>query len=175
MNIKPERRLIPWGFFERPVFESLMTDMERMLDEFGFRRGLVRPGVLPVKGQEYTWVPDVEVITEHNELLVRADLPGIDPKDVNVEVTEEALIIRGERKKEFEEKKGGYYRSERVYGHFYRAIPLPEGAIGEGAKATFVKGVLEIRLPVPPRPEPKTRKVLIETAPEKLLKEKVGV
>ena len=175
MIIKPERRLIPWGFFERPVFESLMTDMERMLDEFGIRRGLLRSELAPSTGHEYTWVPDVEVVTERNELLVRADLPGVDPKDVSVELTEEFLIIRGERKKESEEKKGGFYRTERVYGHFYRAIPLPEGAIGEGVKATFVKGVLEIKLPVPPRPESRTRKVVIETAPEKLLKETVGV
>jgi HSP20 family protein len=70
--------------------------------------------------------------------------------DVAVEVTEEAVTIQGERRHESEEEREGFYRSERIYGSFYRVIPLPQGAITDQAKATFRDGVLEITLPAPP-------------------------
>ena len=70
--------------------------------------------------------------------------------DVKVEVTEDAVTVQGERRREHEEERGGVYRSERSYGSFYRVIPLPDGAIPDQAKATFKDGVLEIRMPAPP-------------------------
>ena len=97
--------------------------------------------------------------------MVRAELPGVEPKDVTVEVRDEQLILKGARHKAFKSSKEEYVKTERFYGEFYRAIPLPEGAIAEAATAVFVNGVLEIRLPVPPRPEPKTRKVNVEVKP----------
>ena len=84
---------------------------------------------------------------------------------MTVEVKEERLILKGTRHKAFKTSKEEYIKTERLYGEFYRAIPLPEGAIAEAATAVFVNGVLEIRLPVPPRPEPKTRKVNVEVKP----------
>ena len=85
-----------------------------------------------------------------NELVITADLPGLSKDEVTVDVTDNVLTLQGERKREHEEEKEGIYRSERSYGSFYRAIPLPEGAITEQARATFRDGVLEIRLPAPP-------------------------
>jgi HSP20 family protein len=95
------------------------------------------------------WMPAIEVTEREGNLVVRADLPGIKKEDVKIEMTPEALIIRGERKQEHEEKKEGYYRSERTYGQFNRSIPLPEGADLDKAKAEFKDGVLEVAVPVP--------------------------
>jgi HSP20 family protein len=84
------------------------------------------------------------------------DLPGLKRDDVKVELTEGLLTISGERKEEKEEKREGYYRSERSYGSFFRQIPLPEGAKTDTAKAEFNDGVLEITMQAPAR-EPQKR------------------
>ena len=92
--------------------------------------------------------PAIKINELDGQLQVRAELPGLKPEDVRVEVTDGALTIQGERKYEHEENKKGVYRSERRSGQFYREIPLPEGADVEQAKAQFNNGVLEIKLPV---------------------------
>ena len=94
------------------------------------------------------WMPAIKINELDGQLQVRAELPGLKPEDVKVEVTDGALTIQGERKYEREENKKGVYRSERRYGQFYREIPLPEGADVEQAKAQFNNGVIEIKLPV---------------------------
>ena len=95
------------------------------------------------------WSPQVEVFEREGQLVLRADLPGLTKEDVKVEVTNEAINISGERKSEHEEKREGYYRSERSYGSFYRSIPLLEGVNAEDANATFRNGVLEITMQAP--------------------------
>ena len=94
-------------------------------------------------------MPAIEMNERDGQLQVQTELPGLKPEDVKVEITDGALVIRGERKYEHEENKKGVYRSERRYGQFYREIPLPEGADVEQAKAQFNDGVLEIKVPVP--------------------------
>jgi len=110
---------------------------------------------------ENAWTPSVEVFQRGDELVVRADLPGLDKDDVDVEISDDAVTIRGERKQEHAEEREGYYRSERSYGSFYRMIPLPEGAIADSAKADFNNGVLEITVQVPPAEVRRGRKVQI--------------
>jgi HSP20 family protein len=107
------------------------------------------------------WSPHVEAFQRDNEFVVRADLPGLKPEDVDVEVSDEAITIRGERKHEHEEQHEGYYRSERHYGSFHRTIPLPQGAITDSAKADFKNGVLEIKLQAPPAEVRRGRKIKI--------------
>jgi HSP20 family protein len=102
------------------------------------------------------------VFERNNRLVTRVDLPGMKKEDVLVEVTDGHLALSGERKRETEEKKDDVYRSEREYGSFYRAVPLPEGVKLEDVKATFSDGVLEVSIPLPVRPEAKARKVEIE-------------
>jgi HSP20 family protein len=97
-----------------------------------------------------------------NELVIRADLPGLNADDVIVDVADDAVTIRGERREEHEEEHDGFFRSERAYGSFYRVIPLPEGAIAETAKATFNNGVLEIVVQAPPRDVSRGRRLEIE-------------
>jgi HSP20 family protein len=96
------------------------------------------------------WAPEVEVFQKNNELTIKADLPGLRKDEVSVELTDDAVTIQGERKREHEEEREGVYSSERSYGSFYRVIPLPEGAITEQANANFRDGVLEITMPAPP-------------------------
>jgi HSP20 family protein len=95
------------------------------------------------------WRPVIEVKRDKDKMLVHAELPGLRKDDVKVTVTGDLLEIEGERKFGKEEKKAGYFHTERSYGKFYRAIPLPEGANAGMAAADFTNGVLEVRIPVP--------------------------
>lgn len=156
--------LLPSYLFEPAYFGNVATELERMLEEFGIGRHAIQP-VWQKPETEVAWTPRIEVAVEHNELKVRAELPGVEPKDVTVEVKNERLVLKGTRHNAFKASTEEYFKTERFYGEFFRVIPLPEGAIAEAATAVFENGVLEIRLPVPPRPEPKTRKVNIEVKP----------
>jgi HSP20 family protein len=114
---------------------------------------------------EATWFPEIDVFEKDNRLVTKMDLPGLKKEDVKVQVTDGHLAISGERKTEAEEKKENFYRCEREYGTFYRAVPLPEGVKLDDVKATFADGVLEVRVPLPAKPEAKVRTVAIEDAP----------
>jgi HSP20 family protein len=107
------------------------------------------------------WAPQVEIFERDNKLVVRTDLPGMTKDDVDVEIDDDSIVIRGERRSEREEDDEGYYRSERSYGSFYRRIPLPSGVNAEEATADFRNGVLEITLPAPKRAEEKRRRLEI--------------
>jgi HSP20 family protein len=93
--------------------------------------------------------PQVDVVERDGQLVIRADLPGVNKDDVRVEVTDDSVIIEGERRYEHEENQGGVYRVERSYGRFLRQIPLPEGVNPENDTANFRNGVLEITMPAP--------------------------
>lgn len=108
------------------------------------------------------WFPEIDVFEKDNRLITKIDLPGLKREEVKVEVTDGHLAISGERKRETEEKKEHFYRSEREYGSFYRAVPLPEGAKLEDVKATFADGVLEVSVPLPAKAETKARTIEIQ-------------
>jgi HSP20 family protein len=136
------------------ALDRFATEMDRIFGSLGFGQSAFMPGragVNPWRGAEVGgWAPDIEVYQRNNELVVRADLPGLKRDDVKVDVTDQAITIHGERRQEKESEQGGVYRTERSYGSFYRQIPLPEGAMTDQAKATFKNGVLEITVPAPP-------------------------
>jgi HSP20 family protein len=100
-------------------------------------------------GEMMTWSPAIEVFERDNNMVVRAELPGMSKDDIEVEMTDDGILIHGERKREKEEEGKGWYRSERSYGEFRRLIPTPEGVNTEEAKARFENGVLEITAPMP--------------------------
>jgi HSP20 family protein len=154
----------PFGMMRR-----FTDDMERMFDNFtGFRfPKLFRTEFAPLatEFENVEWMPQIEVLENNGNFLVRADLPGLTKDDVKIEVTNDLLTLSGERKTETEEKREGFYRTERSYGTFFRQIPLPEGAKTEDATATFRNGVLEIAMPVP-KFETKTRKLEIKEPTE---------
>jgi HSP20 family protein len=106
------------------------------------------------------WIPPMDVAEDEEHFVVRADLPGVEEGDVNVELEDNVLTISGERKSDIEERKEGYHRIERAYGTFSRSLTLPEGIDPEGIRASFNKGVLDVRIPKPEQRKP--RKVAID-------------
>lgn len=139
------------------LMRRLSTEMDRLFDEFG-----IRPlfSAWPRETAfETIWSPSLDIVEREGELIVRADLPGLAREDVTVTVTDETLTIEGERKREEKETGVGFFRSECAYGRFMRTVPLPEGAMGDKARAAFRNGVLEVTIPVPPRPEKKPHTV----------------
>jgi HSP20 family protein len=93
------------------------------------------------------WAPALDVVDRKDEVLVRADLPGLEQKDVQVEIADGTLSLHGQRTEEREEKEGDYYCAERWSGSFNRSIPLPAGVDTEHVNATFKSGVLEVHIP----------------------------
>jgi HSP20 family protein len=119
----------------------------------GGQRGLQQSGARGL------WAPHVEVFERGNNIVVRADLPGLTRDDIDVEVDDDALIIRGERHSDVEDEQEGYYRSERSYGSFYRAIPLPENIDHNACNASFKDGVLEVTLPKPAQQQSRAKRI----------------
>jgi HSP20 family protein len=105
-------------------------------------------------------IPALESFVDQGRLVVRADLPGIDPKDVEITVSGDQLTIRGKRERVREEKDPALVHREVSYGSFERSVRLPEGVKPEEIKAAFHNGVLELTVPVPD--QPKIRKVPIQ-------------
>jgi HSP20 family protein len=110
-------------------------------------------------------LPEVDVFEKDDRLVVRADLPGMKKEDVKVEVTQGTLTISGERRSEVEEKKDKFYRSERRYGRFYRAVPLPEGVNVDDVQAALADGVLEVSVPIPAKHDIGPRTIAVQDAP----------
>lgn len=106
------------------------------------------------------WAPAVDVERIDGSLAIAAELPGVKKDELKVEVTDDTLTIRGERKQEHREDQGGYHLWERHYGRFYRAIPLPDGAKSDQVKAELKDGILKVSVPVPEVAK-KTRQVPI--------------
>jgi HSP20 family protein len=154
----------PFSFVRR-----FAEEMDRLFDDFnGYRLpNLFGREISPFRKEfeNAAWAPKIEVRQHNGDLTVRADLPGLTKDDVKVELTDEALTISGERKEEKEEKREGYYRSERNYGAFYRQIPLPQGVDADKATATFNNGVLEVTIQVP-KTELRSRKLEIKEGQE---------
>ena len=145
----------PSAFAASP-FESMrrmMDEMSRIFDrgwsDVGFEREPLAPRA-GIGGREAFWSPRVEAFQKEDQFTIRAELPGLKKEDVQVDVTEEALTIHGERKHEQEERREGFYHSERSYGSFHRTIPLPDGVITDSARASFRDGVLEVTMQAPP-------------------------
>jgi HSP20 family protein len=105
------------------------------------------------------WLPAMDLVETQDDFVLRADLPGLSEEDVNIELEDNVLTISGQRKSEHEENKEGFHRVERAYGSFARSLTLPEGVNAEAIKASFDRGVLEVRIPKPE--ERKPRKVAI--------------
>lgn len=128
---------------ESPFF-MLQKEMNRLFDDFGHGRSL-----LPMLWHEPfgEFHAKIDVKDTEKEVVITCELPGIDPKDVEVTLRQDSITIKGEKKEEKEEKENGYYRMERSYGSFHRTLPLPFGIDRDKATANTKDGVMKITLP----------------------------
>jgi HSP20 family protein len=126
-------------------FYDLHSEMNRLFDEtYG---GLSRwPGGQQRPQQLTEWAPAVDVLQREGDLVVRAELPGVRPEDVDITLENRVLTIRGERREEQEEQRGGYYVRERRHGSFRRSMTLPEGVDEDRVRARYENGVLEVTI-----------------------------
>jgi HSP20 family protein len=156
-----------------PTFASPFELMDRMSEEMdrwfdratrniGFPRTAGSHGLFGSHTREGMWFPRIEAFQKGDAFIVRADLPGLTKEDLEVDLRDDAVTIRGERRDERQEQREGYWRSEREYGQFHRTIPLPEGVIAESAKATFRDGVLEISMQAAPAEANRGRRLEIK-------------
>ena len=134
--VRPFWDFLPYRGTPFMLIRNFMDELDRSM------------GKLRKAQAETEWIPAIECKTQNGDLMVSAELPGIKKEDLKVEVTDEALILEGDRKHEETEESEGYYRSERAYGHFYRYIGLPEGAKTDEVKAELGDGVLTITVPI---------------------------
>ncbi|MGA7966244.1 MAG: Hsp20/alpha crystallin family protein [Gammaproteobacteria bacterium] len=108
------------------------------------------------------WTPAVDISEDEKRYLIRADLPGVDPTAIEINLEGDELTLSGDRSEQKEEKDRDWQRTERVSGHFYRRFRLPESADAEHIEAQSHHGVLEIKIPKQPKTQP--RKIEIRTA-----------
>ncbi|MGB9691812.1 MAG: Hsp20/alpha crystallin family protein [Candidatus Sumerlaeaceae bacterium] len=180
-------KLVPWNWFKReeeregsllPVrrdfdvalpesFARLQREIDRIFDEFArdFALPLARWDRVfaPVARAAEWFKPNVEISATDKEYTVNVELPGVNEKDINVEVSNDTLRISGEKKQEQEEKGKGYYRSERAYGSFERLLTLPEDADADNITAKFKNGVLTVAIPRKVQAQPEAKKIEVKT------------
>jgi HSP20 family protein len=139
--------------------------MERWFEDV-FRKpfSLLRPSWFPrVRFPEIEEItPTIDVFEEGDNVVVKAELPGMGKEDIDVKVTDDIITISGEKKKEEKVEKKNYYRMERSYGSFTRSLRLPTEVQTEKAVAKFKEGVLEVRIPKTEEAKKKEKKVSIE-------------
>ena len=108
--------------------------------------------------------PNLDLGATDKEYTITVEIPGVDEKDVKLEIINDTLTIRGEKKRETEEQEKNYYRMERSYGSFERVLSLPEDADQDGVKATFKKGVLTVTLPRKALPKADVKKIEVRSS-----------
>lgn len=140
--------------------EDMRRDMDRLFEEFFApsprrRRWLGKPEAGLI-------IPAVEMFDRENEVVVKAELPGVNKKDIDLSITKDSITLKGEVRREEEIKEENYYASERSYGSFTRTLALPVEVDSEKAKASFKNGVLE--LVIPKKEEAKPKEIKIEVS-----------
>lgn len=144
--------LLPWRRTSSFV-EPLRNEMEDLFSRFF---GSTNGSALTT-----TWAPSVDVEETDRELLVKADLPGVDAKDIDISVADGMLILKGEKKEAKEETTKNLHRVERFVGQFYRAVPLPTGTDPSKIDATIAKGVITVT--IPKKPEAQIKKITVKS------------
>ncbi|HEY7319014.1 MAG TPA: Hsp20/alpha crystallin family protein [Candidatus Binatia bacterium] len=155
---KEAKAVTPWKpFMGLTRWES---EMDRMMDEFFGRR--MRPWWPErwLRAEEIT--PAVDVYEEKGDIVVKAELPGMEKNDIEVNISDSELTLKGEKKKEENIEDEDYYRCERSHGAFLRSVDLPTDVQADKVKASFKNGILEVRLPKTEEAKTKEIKVKVE-------------
>jgi HSP20 family protein len=148
---KPFRELAPFRDFER-----MRKEMDRFWDSF-------LEGTLRERGEDRTeWFPSLDVSETKNDFVVKAELPGMDLKDIDVSLTDGMLTIRGEKRQEKEEKEENYRLIGRSYGTFSRSVSLPRDVKNDKVSASYKDGVLRVVLPKSEEAKKKEIKIKVE-------------
>ena len=148
---KPFTELTPFREFER-----MRRDMDRLWDSFF-------EGTPRRRGEERgEWLPSLDVSETKNDLVVKAEVPGMDAKDINISLSDGVLTIEGEKKQEKEEKEADYHLVERSYGSFFRSVRLPKEVQGDKINASYKDGILRITLPKSEEAKKKEIKIKVE-------------
>ena len=127
----------------RSSLRGLRDQMDRLFDSFFGGSPWSDTGYPGASG---SWDPDLELVETDKDFTIRAEMPGLDPEDIDVRVNGNVLTLSGEKKEEKEEKQGGFFHSERRYGSFERSIELPTGVKPESIAAEYDKGVLTLKI-----------------------------
>ena len=143
-------RYEPWG-----TLNQLHKEIDRLFEGNFPRMGEDSQGVAASD-----WVPAVDVKEEQDKFIIHADLPGVDPKDIDVGMENGVLTIKGQRESERKEEREGYKRMERVRGNFFRRFSLPDTADAEKIAAKCRNGVLEVIIPKQEKVQP--RRIAVE-------------
>lgn len=144
----------------RRFFDDDLKEMRRQLG--GFVRAVPEPWVREIVESDTEWEPPVEVFESEHEVVVKAALPNVDPKHIDITISNDAVTLKGSTKHEEERKERNYYRRELRYGAFLRAVPLPAEVKSAEAIASYNDGVLEIRLPKSDRAKNTTVKIAVK-------------
>lgn len=149
------------------VWRSFRGEMDRLFDRFGFpslRRMLdIEPAWRPESSFTFS-VPAIDMSEDEKAYKISAELPGLDAKDVDVSVSGNTLVVKGEKRQEKEEKDKNYYFSERAYGSFQRAFELPASIDRDKISADVSKGVLTVTLPKTPDAQKQQKKIEVKSA-----------
>lgn len=147
------------------IFPEELVDFERWPDRlFSLATPWPFRPLLSIAPAKH-FIPSADVYTRDGSIVMKFDLPGVDPKDVHVKLIEDELVITGERKADKEFKEEGYYRKESVYGLFERRMPVPKGIKEPDIKAEYVNGVLEVTIPRLEKPAlPKAKEIPVKHA-----------
>jgi HSP20 family protein len=164
-GLQRTRREMPaTGMIPTPFILGPFGLMRRLFDDLAQLAGVSEPVTEPER-LPGMFAPQIDVQQRDGRVVVRVDLPGTAPADVQVRIEGDALVVDGERRAERELEEGGIVRTERLYGRFERVIPLPEGADAESAEARFANGVLEVTIKTPQRQ--KGRQIEIQSGSER--------
>jgi HSP20 family protein len=158
---KETKAVAPW----RPFMDLTRweRDMDRMMDDlFSRRRRSWWPQRWFRPDEEEITAPAIDVYEDKDAIVVKAELPGMNKDDIEVNLSNHLLTIKGQKKKEEEIKEENYYRCERSYGSFLRTLELPKDVHSDKVKASFKSGVLEVRLPKTEEAKSKETKVHVE-------------
>jgi len=150
-------------------FESLRREVDRLFEDFqlGSWRSPFAGGlfdVQPLWRGEIGKAPAIDIVDTDKAYEITAELPGMDESDIDVKFSDGTLMIKGEKRDEKEEKKKGYYLSERRYGSFQRSFGVPDGVDVDKIEANFKNGVLTVTLPKTPQAQTSEKKISIKKA-----------